>query len=240
MDSNVFKKNRIINFIFTYKYVFVYLTIILALLILRESNNSHIAIQAALVLSLWFLPFKMQISFKAVNTFILAYFLSASADSLINNSYYHINYLSLLLITALFFSLLINIFVVIKDFYIKRSRGNTIKIGYGFRLAYIASSFITLIATVLLSYSRIYDDLFYLDSKTFSLAGGTVFNGFYYSCITYFTVGFGDIIPSTTLSRTVSLTQMIIGYFITCLIIPILLIAIQKLFQVTKKKSRPE
>lgn len=230
--------SNINNFITKHKFTILYVSTILALMIMRENKNSLIIAQGVLVLLLWYLPFRMRIPFKAINTFILVFFLFESADSLITDSAKHINILSLLLATALFLSILINIFAVLKDFYMRTSKGLTIKIGYGLRLGYIISSFIIVISSILLSFSRIYEDIYYLDDRAFALAGGVDFNGLYYSCITYFTVGFGDIIPAMPMSRYVSITQMIIGYFITCLIIPILLVAIQKLFQ-TAKKTRP-
>ncbi|MEA4901907.1 potassium channel family protein [Desulfitobacterium sp.] len=60
----------------------------------------------------------------------------------------------------------------------------------------------------------------------------------YFSCVTIFTVGYGDITPIAPQIKQIAQIEMLTGYLITCLFVPFLIVAVQKLIEGEIKKSK--
>ena len=79
---------------------------------------------------------------------------------------------------------------------------------------------------VLYAFDRIYTILYGIDNTVFKVVEGGNFSGIYLSFVTFFTIGFGDITPVHPVARMYSMIQMLVGYVLTVIIIPVLYIAL--------------
>lgn len=207
----------------------IYLIILTIIIILSRSSDKSILIFRGLLIScMWVIPYFLNIRFKVINTGILSISIIYITSRFFSSSRIDASNIAIILILMLFITLVINIFLVIKDMYQLKEKSG--KLRNGLKLIYVLSAFLLLIGTVIISYSHIYDNIQFYNSSSFTIGSGGVFSGIYYSSTTFFTVGYGDITPMSSLARAISISQMVFGYLITCLIIPTILVAFQKLF----------
>jgi len=206
----------------------LYVLILVLLFLVNRIPGNHIAlVKGLLILALWLIPFFMHLQLKIINTLVLSVSIYAISHSFFNNSVGTITLVSVIITMMLYVALIMNIFVVIKEMYEKSVESD--QITNGMKFGYILFAFGVLVSTVLMTYSLIYDNLYLMDAGAFLVNSSSQFDALYYSFVTYFTVGYGDITPVTTMAKGVSLSQMVLGYIITCLVIPVILVAIQKL-----------
>lgn len=206
----------------------------LILLTIGTNNNFFILfVKLIISFSIFILIYFLKLKFKIFNTLLLTFvtvFVSSSLfDGISNNGI-----LVILKTLLLYFALVFNIFSVTRVLY---QRNVDAKRNYNsLKLLYVIFSFLLLIGTVVLSYSYIYENIWISDTNAFAFTPYNTFLPLYYSSSTYFTVGYGDIIPVSNTARVVSISQMFFSYLITCLILPSVLVAFQKLFQDQKDR----
>ena len=207
----------------------MYLLMLLIVIISNfSSEQSMLIVKGVLVISLWGMPYFLNTKFKVINTLILSGSIIWVTSTFFKTSRNDSSTLAVVVALMLFVALVLNVLLVIKDMY-QRKETSTRKHN-GFKLAYVVFAFLIIIGTVLLSYSHIYANIQFNDPSSFVVGNQATFSALYYSSTTYFTVGFGDITAVSDLARGISISQMIFGYVITCLIIPTVLVAFQKLF----------
>jgi len=194
----------------------------------QSSEQSMLLIKGALVVSLWVIPYLLNLRFKVVNTVILSASIIWITSSFFKTNRDDASILAVVIALMLFIALVLNVFSVIREMYRKKEKGH--KKYNGLKLSYVILAFLIVIGTILISYSHIYKNIHYNELNAFAVANDAQFSAIYYSFTTYFTVGFGDVTPISNLARIISMTQMIFGYIITCLVIPTVLVAFQKLF----------
>ncbi len=232
--------NIVKNFFVRNKFEILYLLTLISLIILINRPEQPILVgRFFLVVFLWILPFRVNLKFKIFNTFILASMINYIASLLFADTNYRVNGLVVILTVMLFISLIVNIFAVISNMYHAPEDDNRRR--QGLKLGYILVAFIILVGTVVSTYSLIYNNIAINNIEAFNYSEGIEFDSLYYSFVTYFTVGYGEITPISKLARSISMSQMALSYILTCLIIPSILVAIQKLIdeRYIKKKKQP-
>ncbi|MBI9010814.1 MAG: two pore domain potassium channel family protein [Clostridiales bacterium] len=222
--------NRLIIFVKKYRLEALYLCVLLMMIISNQSSDRlALVIKGVLIIGLWIMPYFLNLGFKIINTVILAISTNFVSATFFMNSKNSVGSLSVIIALMLFTAMVVNIFLVIKEMYqLRVTKGEKRN---GFKLLYVVLAFMLLIGTVVFSYSHIYENILTNNPSAFSYNNETSFSGIYFSSTTYFTVGYGDIIPVSALARGVSISQMVFGYIITCLILPTTLVAFQKLFE---------
>ncbi len=208
----------------------LYLLILAVVIISNQSSTQPMLIvKGVLIVSMWGMPYFLKLKFKVINTFILAGSIILVTSTFFETSRNDTNTLAVVVVLMLFFALVLNVFLVIKEMYQRKEVSS--KKRNGLKLIYVIFAFLLLIGTVLVSYSHIYGNIQFNNPGAFVVSNSAKFSALYYSSTTYFTVGFGDITPVSALARGISISQMIFGYSMTCLIIPTVLVAFQKLFE---------
>lgn len=208
----------------------IYLLILLLVVISNQSaNQSALIIKGILIVSLWLLPYFLNLRFKIINTVILACSINWISSTFFQSDQNDAGRLAVVVAIMLFVALILNIFLVIKEMYQRKAKDERKR--NGLKLAYVLLAFAMLIGTVVMSYSHIYENILANDPSAFAVSSPAGFSAFYFSSTTYFTVGYGDITPVSDLARSVCISQMIFGYVITCMILPTILVAFQKLFR---------
>lgn len=183
---------------------------------------------------IFILIYFLKLKFKIFNTLLLTAVTIFVTSSLFDGGVNNNGILVILKAILLYFTLVFNIFSVTQELY---QRNVKAKRNYNsLKLLYVIISFLLLIGTVVLSYSNIYENIWLSDNNAFTFIPYNTFLPLYYSSSTYFTVGYGDIIPVSSTARIVSISQMFFSYLITCLILPSVLVAFQKLFQDQKEQ----
>lgn len=217
-------------FLQKYRLEAIYLFVLLLMIISNQSSTRlALIIKGVLIVGLWIMPYFLNLSFKIINTVILAISTNFVSATFFMNSKNSVGSLSVIIAIMLFAAMVVNIFLVIKEMYqLRVTKGEKRN---GFKLLYVVLAFMLLIGTVVLSYSHIYENILSHDPSAFLISNDITFSAIYFSCTTYFTVGYGDITPVSALARGVSISQMVFGYIITCLILPTTLVAFQKLFE---------
>lgn len=217
-------------FLQKYRLEAIYLFVLLLMIISNQSSTRlALIIKGVLIVGLWIMPYFLNLSFKIINTVILAISTNFVSATFFMNSKNSVGSLSVIIAIMLFAAMVVNIFLVIKEMYqLRVTKGEKRN---GFKLLYVVLAFMLLIGTVVLSYSHIYENILSNDPSAFLISNDITFSAIYFSCTTYFTVGYGDITPVSALARGVSISQMVFGYIITCLILPTTLVAFQKLFE---------
>lgn len=198
----------------------------------RRPGEPGMLLGGVFIISLWVLPFFLKLWAKIINTLILGVSIPIISSIFYRNTQNRAGYLSLVISILLYCALILNIFFVIKELYQREPQGG--KRDNGLKLLYVILAFIILIGTIILSYGHIYENIMLSDPQAFAVGSEVTFLAVYYSSVTYFTVGYGDIVPKSDLARAVSISQMVSGYIVTCLILPTVLVAFQKLFQKTR------
>lgn len=207
----------------------LYILLLTVVIISNQSSaQSLLIVKGVLVVSMWGMPYFLNMKFKVINTVILSGSIVLITSTFFKTSRNDTSSLAVVIVLMLFVALVFNILLVIKEMYQRKETSS--RKHNGLKLSYVLFAFNLLIGTVLLSYSHIYSNIQFHDPSAFVVSNQAEFSSLYYSSTTYFTVGFGDIIPVSYLARATSTSQMIFGYLITCLIIPTLLVAFQKLF----------
>lgn len=216
--------------------VFVLLYIVFALALLFFEFPSTIpwdVFKSILVLSIIILPLKMTTYYKAIHTIIAALYVWTSSKSIFSsNSIINISAATILTI-ILFLIFLANIVLVIKDLYtvdLQEEQSVFFKKLFNFiyriRFVYIFASLIVVVGVILKSYEIIYQNLYSLNPGSFT----GQFDALYISFTTFFTIGYGDIVPVGFYARTFIMSEMALAYIVTTLFVPILIIALIKLF----------
>lgn len=213
-----------------YRLEIIYLFVLLMMIISNQSStDTALIVKGVLIIGLWIMPYFLNLSFKIINTIILAISTNFVSATFFMNTKNSVGSLSVIIAIMLFTAMVVNIFLVIKEMYqLKVSKG---KRHNGFKLLYVVLAFLLLIGTVVFSYSHIYENILSNNPSAFVISNDASFSAIYFSSTTYFTVGYGDITPVSALARGVSVSQMVFGYIITCLILPTTLVAFQKLFE---------
>jgi len=220
---------RVTKLLKSYWLEVVYLLILSIVIISNQSpKQSMLIIKGVLIVSMWGIPYFLNMKFKVINTAILSFSIILVTSTFFKTSRNDTSVLAIVIALMLFITLVLNVFLVIKEMYQRKEKN--LKQRNGLKLLYVIFAFLILIGTVLLSYSHIYENIQFNDPSAFIVGNNTNFSPLYYSSTTYFTVGYGDITPVSELARGISISQMIFGYLITCLIIPTILVAFQKLF----------
>ena len=195
----------------------------------QSSTRLALIIKGVLIVGLWIMPYFLNLGFKIINTAILAISTNYVSATFFMNSKNSVGRLSVIIAIMLFTAMVVNVFLVIKEMYqLRVTKGEKHN---GFKLLYVVLAFMLLIGTVVFSYSHIYENILSNDPSAFVISNDISFSAIYFSSTTYFTVGYGDITPVSDLARSVSISQMVFGYIITCLILPTTLVAFQKLFE---------
>lgn len=223
------------NWLKKYRIEIAYTLLLIAVVFNRSIGSSYLMTRLVSIIALTAMSYFLDMRFKMVNTFILALSIYVVSSRAYGVNGYDMDYWSVAIALLLYIALIMNIFLVIKDMYLLKSDPKAGR--NGFKLLYVLSSFLLLIGTVVISYSHIYMNIWRINSDAFSLSVHEKFPAFYYSSTTYFTVGFGEITPVSELARNVTISQMFFGYMITCLIIPTVLVAFQRLFQNDNRNS---
>lgn len=222
--------NTINKYILKNKYELLFILFIMFIITANSSLLLFINISSLIIsFILPVLCYFHKIRFKIINTLILTISTITVSSNLFNYSINVTTIVAIIKVFMLYFTLVLNIFLVTKELY--QVKINFKKNYYGMKLLYVIVSFILLTGTVVISYSLIYENIWFYNPNSFSLDNVDFFPSMYYSSTTFFTVGYGDIIPISYHARLVSMSQMFLSYLITCLILPSVLVAFQKLFQ---------
>lgn len=220
--------DKLVEFLKKFWLETLYLLILVTVIVNQSSNQSMLIVKGVLIACMWGMPYYLNMNFKILNTAILSGSIILVTSTFFKTSRNDTSTLAVVVALMLFIVLVSNIFLVIKEMYQLKELSS--KKHNGLKLLYVIFAFLILIGTVLLSYSHIYSNIQFNNPGAFIVSNNAEFSALYYSSTTYFTVGFGDITPVSELARGISISQMIFGYSITCLIIPTVLVAFQKLF----------
>ncbi|WP_373056432.1 ion channel [Zunongwangia sp. H14] len=115
------------------------------------------------------------------------------------------------------------IFALIKTFFIVRLSFNQLTkiIGQSHLLSHILVLFGLLISFIILSFALDFTSLQFLDAKNFkvSLERGTsgykiFYEHLYFSAITFSSIGYGDIVPTSILSKTLVMLEVGLRFFV--------------------------
>lgn len=196
------------------------------------TDRNVLIVRGGLIVVLWVLPAFLNLRYKMVNTLILAGIIRLLTASLFNSTQNRIECLTVVVAIMMFVALVLNIFMVIGEFYRRKETvGRRLEI---FKLMYVLGAFALLIYTLIMGYAQMYENIYTYQDGAFNVGFG-VFSPVYFSSTTYFTVGYGDTVPVSQMARWVTLSQMVFAYVTTCLIIPTILVSFQKLFEVQIK-----
>lgn len=237
---NLKKKNLKINKEDVYSLIYV---IIMALLYIETPSSFWNSLKAIFVIVILFLPFMMITSFKVVNTIILGAFVWASSKTIfLTNETSQIRF-SQGITYFIFFLFLVNILIVLAELYKLTKPINTkgivnyiYRFVYKYRFIYAVFSIIALVAVILSSFQNIYHSIYTINHYSFN----GYFESLYLSFTTFFTIGYGDITPVSYNARIFVMTQMILSYFVTAMILPIMIVIIFKLIENKSNESNEE
>lgn len=221
----------------------LYALILIFLFVKTPTGVFWNGIKSISLLGMIFLPFKMVTYFKVMNTYILSILVWASS-----NTIFLVNEVNQVRFTqgmtySLFALLLINIVVVIVELYRVDEPVNTntflnlfYRIAYRYRFIYIIFSVLILLIVVISGFHNIYQTIYIINRNAFQ---GN-FESLYLSFTTFFTIGYGDITPYSYNARLFVMTQMIVSYIVTAMILPIMIVAIFKLVERKSNDDRQE
>jgi hypothetical protein len=216
------------GFIRKYRVEIIYLSLLLLVIVNQNSEENFIYTRIMTIGVLSLLSYFLKNNFKFMNTLLLSVTINLVTYRSFRIDGYDVNFWSVSIALLLYLALIGNIFMVFKDMYLLKTNEKGKR--NGLKLLYVFTSFLLLVGTVISSYSHIYQGIWLNYSGSFSVVDSSVFPSFYYSSVVYFTLGFGEITPLTDLARSVTITQMFLGYLITCLIVPTFLVAFQRVF----------
>ncbi|WFD12432.1 potassium channel family protein [Tepidibacter hydrothermalis] len=90
-------------------------------------------------------------------------------------------------------------------------------------------NYLLIVFIIIYGFSTIYDNYYGCSENNFIISSSwSDLTSFYYSSVTFFTVGYGDIVPNTDMLKVISVSEMILSSIINLIFIPITFIFIQK------------
>ncbi|MCF8021019.1 MAG: potassium channel family protein [Vallitaleaceae bacterium] len=227
-------------------WVIIYLVILVVIVIDGYTKLSFSGFTGILLIVLLFLPFFMEVYFKVYNTYFLGLIVYISASTIYANVKLHTIRFAVGMTIFIFFLLLLNIFLTMIDLYkMDHKREEYVflyhisKWAYNNRFLYIVFTTFYLLILVILSFAAIYEDIYLINPESFAVFAGE-FDATYLSFTTYFTIGFGDIVPKRIEARIFVMAEMFLSYILTALIIPLFIVSLFDLINPRKSNKNNE
>lgn len=222
---------------------FVYIMVLLALMFLPRNGLFLNIVQVVGFFAMMIMPLFMTTYYKFWITFLIG-FIVILFSKYVYLSESLIQIRSSLVVLILFFLLfIIYIVMVIYDLYRsntpKRNKLSVInkvnRFIFKIRFLYILIAIFLLVIVILLSFGYIYNGIEDVRGSESFYCVNNYFDGLYLSFTTFFTIGYGDIIPIHRDAIAFTMAQMAIGFTVSVLIVPLLIIMMQDLLKSNRK-----